>query len=822
MKRTYLEKNWKAIEIGLITLLVVVTFLLSIKQLYPLDSFDEVEMMNWAKGLENDIFPALKFPPLFLYMQYILSWLYRLVLSFMGIISGTGGFLDSEFGFRFTMEAGRAVNAVIASFTVYMTYKIGNAFYNTGTAFAASLLTGLNGLVILYAHIFRPDIPVMCLLTLAVYFLLHYLHSAAARHLFLAAMFCGLAVAGKFNVFPVIPAIALAVIFKTKTKKEAVKPVFLVLPAGVLAGFFLGAPNWLFNFTGNIQKFFMQYSLDSGQIYQTYNLTSPIGTLADIIMDISHYFGPLFIVLLFLGVITGLILKRKQDITIAAMIIPYYLLFAVFGFYASRYGLPPYPLLALFTAKFLFMDAGLLLKKWVIKNRRGSFYEKAKKAVFISVCLVLTFWSGGQIIASIKNFNLLKTRLLFDATSQYREAHNILAPGINLGRQIYTPKVKGKNFKLTKRFYKKGTIWNRTQTIHFIQAHLPTYQAYMNDPKWQAEPRAMKLKAYRPFYRVQKRQYQPWNPEAVFLYPIRPELAALKAPKPPLLSNLPRLFYSEEHTTFLPLQNYQKNPFYHKIESDNNSVWWHWLYSTRPLKNIVFYVLSPRRDFSFRLSINGREQISKNLKGGIIHQLETGPLKAKAMFYDNVYRLEIDKSNAPIYLVFEPIYEHDTHNKTGIANLDEPLTGEIPPLFSNQPIPNWVQQYYVHSGIDLILLTYLNTVQLFTNSNQRTADITPAMFPLMRGQYLLHIEGSPIVTSQAVGEDGELVLTRWSSKGKQVQKYKINGSWPQDVTIQVSQPREFIKTSFTNLRQNNILIEQIKLIPEYHQMVNRR
>jgi hypothetical protein len=45
----------------LLFLILMVTFILSIKQVHPFNSYDEEALMNWTKALDKDAFPALRY-----------------------------------------------------------------------------------------------------------------------------------------------------------------------------------------------------------------------------------------------------------------------------------------------------------------------------------------------------------------------------------------------------------------------------------------------------------------------------------------------------------------------------------------------------------------------------------------------------------------------------------------------------------------------------------------------------------------------------------------------------------------------------------------
>lgn len=806
------ESISKLIEYGLLGIILGMTFLLSVKQLFPLNSFDEAEMMNWAKDLEKDFFPGLKFPPLFLYLHFLLSWVYRGVLAFLGVIGTTTGFLDTELGFRLTVELGRVVSAIFGTLTVFFTYKTGKRFYNRATGFAAAALLACNGLVILYSHIFRPDILVTLLMILSVYYLLSYLESSKRAHLFISAFFYGLSVAGKFNVFPVFLAICFAVLLAPK-KEETLKmrfKTFLLLPVIMAAGFFAGAPNWLVNPIGNINKFFMQYSPQDGMIFKPYMITSPLGTFGEIISDLSSYFGAVIIALLFIGMLSAFLTRSKKDMVLSVWIVSYFLLLGIFGFYASRYGLPPYPLMALLIAKVLFVDLKKLLERFLKKEKISAF----RKYALVVSAVVITGYGLLNTAANIKNYNLLQTQLSWDRALQYRQQHNLLEKRFNIGRQIYTPKIPKRNIKLTKRFYFKFDKRDRQKKLHFVQAHLDTYNRFMDDEQWRSDPRTANLDQHRPFYRIEKRSYQPWHPESIFLYLPSLELEDIPA-KQPVPIHLPRAFFKGEHTTYLPLQVYEKNPGFGELKG---TLYVHRLHSKKKIQKLIIKFFSPKQTFRLNITVNNCKHIVMYSGNSPIEIIEFEDIIPRQFFHDYVYHIEIrplpgEAGRVPYCFVMEPVFEDE--GKTVPLKIEEPLQGEIPGLFTGEDYPSWVKEVYRETGIDLALLTHIRKQQLYLNENNSLDDISINSFPLEKGNYRIRLTGEKLMPDHPVGEDAYLEYALWGAEGKTVKKVLFSGESFPEIPIVVAEQLVFMQIEIKGLRANNRLVHQVTLEPDF-------
>ena len=808
----------------LLFFILLVTFVLSLKQMYPFESLDEAIIMNWIKDLDRNPFPVLRYPSLFVYFHYVLTWIYKAVLSFLGIINNTSDFLISDFGFRFTIEAGRVVSALFGTLTVFFAYKIGETFYNKHTGFAAAVLMGANNLLVLYSHVFKPDILVTLLVTVTLYFVLKYFHQPEPKYIFLASLFYGLAVAAKFNAFPIIAAIILTVLFARKRDNRIpVIKTFLLLSAGAAAGFFAGAPNWLIHPLGNLKQLFTEFSPGSGQGYETYDLKTPLETYQAMSSDFITYFGLIFFVFLIAAVLTGLFIDNKKDILISSFIVVYVIFFGFFGFYAGRFGLPLYPAAALLIGKFLFLD----LKKLFLHLRQ---YKRLWQYVVPVLCIPIAIYVLHNTIINVKSFNLLKTQSEWDRTLEYRKQHNIEDKHFNIGRQIFTPRVKGKNIKLTKKFYLKFSERDSRKLLHFVQAHLPTYNTFMaaiEKDKKKKDPRAVNLLFHKPFYWIRKREYQPWNPECIFLYHISPSLWGIKTGQYKI--DFPRPFYRSKDTSFLPLQIYEKNPNFGKL---SGGIYKHWLYSTKEIKKLKIFLFSRQKDFDVTVRINNTTlAFKKELRERLpVEVFEIHNIKYKKFYYDYVYHMEIESKQEqlrgkPYYFVFYPVYADDadesghkkTNKKEPIFVLNKKPIKEIPRLFSNERIPPWMKSVYKKTGVDLALLNFLSNHILYKNSHKIARDISIDYIPLERGHYFLRLYGEKIVDSYPVGSTAFLEYTLFSSKGMRKQHVGLKGQLLSAISLEVKERIGFVKIDIKGLRKNNYSLKRVAVVPDYRQ-----
>lgn len=818
-----IKKNFEKI---LLTLLLCFTFILAVKQFVPFDSLDELEILNWIKGLDRDAFPAHKYPPLFLYLNYILSIAYGKILSFLGFIDNGSRFIMSDFGFRFTLEAGRVVSALCGTAAVFFTYKTGREFYNKHVGFLAAMLVGVNYLFILFSHIFKPEICLTMLLTVTLYFVLKYNHTAKAVYILYGSFFYGLAVAAKFNAFPPALVIIAAILLTAGLKKQNLLKPIIFFPLGTAVGFFCGAPNWLLHPLANLEQILKQYSPESGNLFKQFESQSIPEILSGFFSDFIVYFG-LIVFLLFLAAmvlafipgrktgtaaadrLTGKNTGNKKEILLTLYIISYIVLFSFFGYYADRFGLPLYPAVALLAAKVVFVDLKNLLTRLINVRVIRSY-------TVLLLWLPALGYGVSNAAAAIKTFNLLKTESEWMRTIEYREQHNFDSNNYNIGRQTFTPRVKGRNIKITKHFRLKFPGKYSGKGLHFIQAHLPTYRGFIKGERAKDET-AVNLDDFLPFYRVEKRRYQPWDSQCVFLYRPSPALSAIK----PGQKNVPvpRVFYRDRHTAFLPLQVYEKNPNSGKTV---NGIFRRRLYSRKPISRIKIHIFSLEKKYSLKITAGGVREVVEQKKGTFIQCVELQGLKRESFYHDYVYRLEMESSRQgtrrnTFYFVWEPVYNED--KQPGIPGLNLPADGgeeEIPPLFSNLEPPRGVKAFYGETGIDLSLLNFVGAHTLFVNGEMSSDDIDLDFIPLEKGNYRLSLAGEKIMEQYPRGGGAYLEYCRYSGGKVETKRVGLADQPVSMVNIKVDAPLSFVKIRLKNLRENNYLINQITVTPDYY------
>ncbi len=798
----------------LIFFILAVTFLMAVKQIGPFDSVDEKMVANWAWQMHDDPFPVNQYPPLMLYLHFFLSLIYEQILMLFGFINNHLEFIQSGYGYRFMVEAGRIIIALFATGMVYFTYRTAKDFYNDGVAFAAALILSFNQVFLLHAHIFKTDIAASFFLTVALYFMLKFHSWQRRKDFFKAGIFSGLAIATKYNVFPLVFVLVLLIfLVRKKMSKPQLKQVWLLLPLSSAAGFFIAAPNWLVHPIANLKLFFQAYSPGSGAVFQfgIGGKASPPQIFLKIFGNLFTYFGPMLVVVFILAIGLSIVKKNQRDILMITAFGLYVLVFMPTGFYADRFCIPLYGIFSLMAAKVFFEDFPMRARRF-----------KIKWPLFAVVFWgLLTVYAGQNLFTNVYTFNQLKTQSKDQWVQSYRFDHYLTNQSSQtyVGSQHQTPRFPG-DIRLRRVFITKGITFNSRAPFKFILANNKYFKIFASGREILSK-RAVDLSFYRPFLYFKKEKYQPWDYDYLFLYKISPQLRSITTRQREVA--LPRIFSQGDHTTYLPLQRYQKGPLFLKL---NDTFLNHWLYSKKALQGLTIYLykgMSPQSSGSVILSVNGREYTVERFDSFGFKQVDIHNIMKKRFYRDHVYQLEVKKSNKhPLYMVISPRYvdENQLQNDR-LTGLNPPFQEPIPPLFDSRPYPLWIKRFYQKTGLDLTLLQHLNRFFIYINKMNSLDDVNGDFFPLQQGYYYLKILGRPIYNNQPPGS-AHLQLTINNKKSSSKRVYAISGEFPVVIPLEIKEKLAFIKVDLLSLAKNNLLVKEVILTADYRKYIEEK
>ena len=676
MKSPLPESIRKKTLFVLLALLLAVSFLLRVQGWgrFLVPDEDTIAEMTWS--LHNDPLPIGMpplpgYPPFFMYLNFLLSLIYQKLLLFLGFIHFDSEFLLSDFGRLFTMKAGRLISAFFGTSLVYMTYRIGKDYYRESVGFLAALLVAANPFMILNSHIFKSDIPLSLLLAIGLFLLLKFLRTFEIRFIFWASFFEGLAMAAKYNGVIQVLAIGVALGLGWKgTPIAARKKAFFSVAAGGLLGFAAGAPNWLFHPVGSAQAAY-RYAVSQYSGFAFYE--KPLPSYLLYAKDFLESFGWIFLVFFALGIALALIRKNKYDLLILAYLAIYYLVQGKSNFYANRMLLPLLAAAAVLIAKTLLFDIPRLLAD----------RAKAGPPFYFLVWGWALLFSGGLMVQSLRAFHLLRTTSSLDAAFFYRIEH--IPPGFRFGREMFTPK-----------FAKDQGKWDLTDvafqrfrgknSLQFLSTGLLSQYILTKTGNQRVKTRLTnRLKTFRPFHRIHKKPFSPWDDDVTFWYQLRPDLASIPTEKKAV--DLPRLYIREEKNTtvFLPLQPYEKNPCH---GTAGEGFFGKWLYSRVKIERLKFRFFGEKAPLEITVTVNGVARKCIGPRGWI--DIEIGGIKPRRLYDDFVYSLEIvSAAKAPFRVAFEAVSTRKADQRP-LRDSDSRGAGTngYPNCFPMFPIPN--------------------------------------------------------------------------------------------------------------------------------------
>ncbi|MEN8155105.1 MAG: glycosyltransferase family 39 protein [Acidobacteriota bacterium] len=786
-------------------------FLLAINKIIPFHSVDEGMLAKWAWELHKDPFPLVQYPPLFLYFNFYLSILYKGFFVLTGLVYSSSEFINSGTGYNFMIEAGRIVTALMGTIMLLMVYRIGKEFYNIKVAFFSVVIIAFNNLFLLHSHIFKSDILLSLLITVFIYYLFRFLSDPGKKWLFFASFFFGLSFAAKYNIFVVPLLLAIAVIFSRKVLN--IIHGFLLIAAGALTGFFVGAPNWIVNPAGNLKLLFRTFIEKDSPIFYLKNL-GPGQIYSMFIKDLLIQFGPVLGILFLISIIIPFIKKDKKNILLSLYIILYILFFGISGFYGNRFLIPLFPALALLAGQTIFSDVFLFFN-----------IKKKYKTLLLSVIWILIgLFSLNRIGMNIKTFGLLKSGTKSEKAINYRLNHNINNKEFNVASQAFSPLLRG-DIRFRKTFIIKGKRRIPGNVIHFSQVNKTHYDNFRDKIIRDGKERVVNIEDLRVFYKIVKPKFQTWDDDFLFLYHLPDSLKDIR--KGDKYIKLPRNYYNSGKNSCFPLQGYEKSPGFGR---SSRGTFFHRIYSKLKIQKIKFYIFVPGTKVDLNLEVNGiRKFLKRDDFTGYIKKVEISGFEKESFSYDFQYSLKIEpvegelvKDKFPgFYVVFEPVFSDE--GKYGSPAVINSISPErIPELFSKDEYPDWIKSFYKEYGIDLSLYDLINTKFLKEIQGERPKSSISDIYPLRNGRYRINVVAGKIVEGIPDEDGGILVYEIFGNSKIRKDKIKFSLAGNSGYQLEISSDEDIVFVRFfqENIKKNNIYIKKISVKPDIVNYLN--
>jgi len=804
-KNSFVRENIVKI---IVFLLIFLSFLITVSNSVPFKSVDEGMIANWIWGFHEDPFPVNQYPPLFLYLHFILSLLYKSIFILIGIINSGYEFLYSGLGYNFMIEAGRYISAIFGMLMVYIIYRSGKKFFSLSVAVVSLLLIGFNEVFILHSHIFKSDILVTLLISVSLYFLLKFLEEPEKKSLFFASFFFGLAFAAKYNI-----AVFFIVIIYAIFVRKKILGFFhnlLILFSGGFLGFIISSPNWIVNPLGNFKKLIQVYNINDGSVYIQH--LSPFSIYGHFISDIKDQFGIVLFVALIAGMVVSCFKKNEKGILLSIFLIIYILLFGFTGFYGRRFLLPIFPAIVLLISKFIFYD--------LINIRK--FNESIKKYITVLLFIPIVYFSFDRAVTEIKRFNVLNIESKSESTLKYRREHNLNDKKYVFGSQLMTPRMKGdvrfrRNFRIKKYFRRKGIP-------DFIQVNTSMKWDFKKFGKIK-DPYLIDISNFKVFHKIEREKMQDWDYNINFLYKISKELKDIDSKN--LNIELPTMYCENRGNFFYPEQKYEKSQGF--LRSDSGYCFAR-IYSKNKIGSFDVKVFSTNSLPLMKISINGREKVIKGLQSsGIVRKTSIEEVRASKFYNKYVYTIKIRpfgkfrSSGFPDYfVVVKPISGelfHETAYRIGKINLEG-----IPEIFSSIKYPDWVKQIYRDTSVDLSLYEFINVLDLKKGLKENHSVGESPIFPLEEGDYLLTVLLEPLVGDFSPNGNAEVEYEIYSSGDRRLKSFSLKhtGEMTYPIVINSDMDLAFFRLRVKNLRKNNLLLKHVYIKPDIVKFIQRK
>lgn len=323
---------------------------------------DEPKLVNHALAFgTGDLNPHYFVYPAFqMYLLFFSYGLLYLVLRVAGAVESLEGFKllflsDPTVFYR----VGRSLTALFGAGSVLLLFALGRRLYGSlAVGLLAACSLAVHPVDVRHGHYVTADVPMTCLLLLALVFLAPTLERPSPATGLRAGVAAGLATAVKYSglVFLAPLATAHALAARRGSSLAARRSLLLALAGSALA-FALASPFSLVEWQKTLDgmRFILdvkrdgQFGIARGASWGTY-------------FQIAFLSGPLALLSL-AGLVNALVRRTPADLVLLALLVPYLLAVGSSQSHSARYLVPAFPLLLLLGARWLL---GLPLRaRWV-------------------------------------------------------------------------------------------------------------------------------------------------------------------------------------------------------------------------------------------------------------------------------------------------------------------------------------------------------------------------------------------------------------------------------------------------------------------------
>jgi hypothetical protein len=249
-----------------------------------------------SMGAAKNLDPGFYIYPTF--YTYFLLILY----GSLYLIGNLFGFFQTQYDFavQFLINPSiiyiisRLINVFFSLLTIFITYRF---LYKHASAFAANLAAvfmAISIYLIQFSGYATADTLMILFSTLTIIYLYKLSNTAEDKDIFYAGLFCGLAIAAKYNAGFLAAGLIAVVILKNRQQQVKLFSALGKSLAGIAVGFFATNPLWLIY----PERFYQGWRIISSQMYQAVSAERGINFVWEItqIVQTEMVLGILFIV----------------------------------------------------------------------------------------------------------------------------------------------------------------------------------------------------------------------------------------------------------------------------------------------------------------------------------------------------------------------------------------------------------------------------------------------------------------------------------------------------------------------------------------------
>lgn len=354
---------------------------------------DEPSVIRTALGLR--FFPNpdhFDWPHLYFYVNYFLYMIFAKVRVFITPLKDLFPLVWNDELIFYLLT--RVLSALLGALTIIPVYFIGRNLFNRRIGLLSALIFALLPFHIKHSHYALIDVPMVFLLTWALFFASQVYLWGENKYYLLFGLFAGLAASTKYNGALIILSLLLAHVFRVVEAREslfsikAIKGLFIAAVASVL-GFLVGTPFALLDYST-----FLITDGPKGALWQFANVgkvpfIEQIKQFIDaLLFKISDDTGYTFMSLFAMSILLLIFKSQRRHLSrLLFLVIPAIVyLFYISGFEKNRshYYLISYPFIAILAA-FAFSEIADFFKK------KNALFSILFTIIIFSIPLFLIF-----------------------------------------------------------------------------------------------------------------------------------------------------------------------------------------------------------------------------------------------------------------------------------------------------------------------------------------------------------------------------------------------------------------------------------------------